>query len=947
MAATVPPELLERDDEVELLTRVLTDAAAGRGALVWVEGPAGIGKTRLLDTAGVRAAELGLAVLDARGGELEREFPFGVIRQLLEPRLAATSADEHAALLAGPAALAAPVADVEAVPQGPAADTSFPVLHGLFWLVANLAAREPLAILVDDAHWADPPSMRALAYLARRVGGLPVALLVSARTGEAAADPEALHTLASGAEAVVQLPPLSPRAAARLAAERLGGEVTPAFSHACHGVTGGNPFLVHELLAALAADGAHPDDTGARRVRELGPRAVAHATLARLVRLGSGPTALAQAVAVLGTQSELRQAASLAELDEAIAAGAADALAGAELFRRQRPLDFAHPIVRRCVYEDMPPSHRAELHGRAARQLAEAGGEGVAAHLLATDPAGDAWVVEQLEAAAARATTHGAPDAAVRFLERALAEPPEPAARGRVLGALGAAEARVPSARGRALDHLRQAAELAADPFERLFRSLELGQALLLSGHVEESVEVLDAELQALDPSQSELGQVLQGVLLVASYGSPAARRLVAGRPWRFEGDAEGAPQTPGDRVWLATLALEEGLTGTSFARARDLALRALDNGRLLAEHTADSPVFYLAANTLLYVDALDEALPTLTAAVEDATRRGSLRGFAMASCWRAGVHFWRGALDDAVADARATLESVAEGDLALGVPMATAFLVNALVDIGELDAAESALRSGRTGGPGDDSLGIDLLLHAAGRLRLAQGRPEQALEELRACGRRLEEWAVTTPMLPWRSEAARALVALGRADEAVPLAEEELALVQDVGGRRQLGLALRGVAIARPKGTVATLREAVDVLRESASRLELARTLVDLGVALRLAGERTEARDPLREGLSLARSCGAHALAARAHDELEATGVHQRKILRSGLSALTPSERRIAEMAAGGMSNRDIAAALFVTVRTVEAHLGHVYSKLEIPGRAGLTDALGTPSAH
>ena len=277
---------------------------------------------------------------------------------------------------------------------------------------------------------------------------------------------------------------------------------------------------------------------------------------------------------------------------------------------------------------------------------------------------------------------------------------------------------------------------------------------------------------------------------------------------------------------------------------------------------------------------------------------------------------------------------------------MATAFLVNALVDIGDLDAADAALRSGRTGGPGDDSLGIDLLLHAAGRLRLAQGRPEQALQELVACGRRLHEWAITTPMLPWRSEAARALVALGRADEALPLAEEELALARDVGGRRQLGLALRGAAVARPTGTVDALRESVEVLRTSASRLELARTLVDLGTALRLAGERTEAREPLREGLSLARSCGAHALAARAHDELEATGVHQRKMLRAGVSALTPSERRIAEMAAGGMSNRDIAAALFVTVRTVEAHLGHVYRKLEIPGRAGLAGALGAGDA-
>ena len=934
--------LLEREGEIESLATLVDAVGAGSGGLAWIDGPAGIGKTRLLDSAAALAEERGLAALQARGGELEREFPYGVVRQLFEPRLAAAGAAEREELLAGPASLAAPLVDVALAPV-PFADTSFPVLHGIFWLASNLANRGPLVLMVDDAHWADPPSLRALAYLARRAPGAPILVLVAARTGEPAADPAALRAIGESATVALRPSPLSAAAASTLAGDRLDGEISDAFAEACHATTGGNPFLVHELLAALAADGAAGDDAGAARVRDLSPAAVKRAALARLVRLGDGPSALARAVAVLGTQSALREAASLADMTEDEAGRAADALAGADILRRERPLDFVHPLVRRCVSAAMPPSRRATLHGRAARLLAERGHEGAPAHLLATDAAGDPWVVAQLEGAAAGATRQGAPDAAIRFLERALAEPPAAEDRGRILGALGAAEARVPSRRGAAADHLREAARAAGNPFERLLHNVERGQALLLGGRVEEAVDVLVEELHALDDDMAEIGHVLQGALLVASYASPRARRVVAELPWRFRGTVNRPAATPGNRVWLAVQAFERAFGGSSAQEACALATRALDEGRLLAEQTADSPVFYLAANTLVYADALDDAVAVFDAAVADAQRRGSLRGFGMASCWRAGAHAWRGAIPAAIADARATLAAVADADLALGVPQAASFLTLALDEAGELDAAEEAVATGTAvGDSAGDQVGLDLLRHAAGRLALARGKPEQALELFEACGRRLGEWGIVTPMLPWRSDAARALSGLGRLEEGRALAEEELALVREWGALRHRGIALRGAA-AVSDDPVPLLREAAEALSESPARLEHAHALVELGAALRRSGDRAAARDPLREGLSIARACGAHALTARAYDELSASGVHQRKILRGGVDALTPSERRIAELAAGGMSNRDIAASLFVTVRTVEAHLGHAYSKLGISGRAGLAGALGS----
>lgn len=946
MSADVASQLLERDAELTALTDAVEAASDGAGRLVWIEGEAGIGKSQLLAATASLARARELAVLEARGGELEREFPFGVIRQLFEARLAEASEAERAELLDGPAGLAAPLVDV--APGPPMADASFPVLHALYWLSANLALRCPLVLLVDDVQWADPPSVRALAYIARRVQGLPLLLVIAARTGEAPADEEALRAITDSGAVLLRPAALTLEAETTLASERLQGDIARPFVEACHGATGGNPFLVTELLDALAADGASGDEAGAARVRELSPATVARAALTRLVRLGPDATALAEAVAVLGTRAELREAASLAGLDPADAAAAADRLADAHLFHATRPLDFVHPLVRRCVYDDMAPSLRATMHAQAARELVAEAREGAAAHLIATDPAADRWVVEQLEAAAQRAMAQGAPDAAVRFLTRALAEPPAPDARGRVLGALGAAEARVPNRRGEAVAHLREAAELADEPFSRLFHGIELAQALLVAGRVDEAAEVLDAELRALPDEHDQIGHLLQSVLQMASYASPRARALVAERGWRFVGDDDAEPQTPGDRVWLAVRSTEVAFSGGTAAQARDLALRGLDGGKLLAEQSADSAAFYLAANTLIHVDALDEAIAAYDAAIAEAQRRGSLRGFGMASCWRAYAHFWRGSLADAIADARATLDAVSEADLALGAPQAGSFLVHALADAGELDAADAALRAARAASDqAGDQVGIDLLHYAAGRLRLAQGRHDHALEELTTCGRRQAAWGIRTPLAMWRGEAARALIGLERRDEARALATDEVDVARAWGeGSRQHAMALRGLAAASEGAdAVALLRTSAELLAGSPARLERARTLLELGSALRRGGERTAARDPLRDALTIARECGAHPVAARAHDELSATGVHQRKILRAGVDALTPSERRIAELAAAGQSNRDIAATLFVTVRTVEAHLGHAYRKLGITGRAGLQRALSRDS--
>ncbi|HEV2999413.1 MAG TPA: ATP-binding protein, partial [Solirubrobacteraceae bacterium] len=298
MAVRTEAPLLEREAELSAVGAAIEAAAAGAGGVVVVEGPAGIGKTRLLRAARERAAASGMAVLAARASELERDFPFGVVRQLLEPAVRGGADD----LLAGAARPAAAVLGVaEAAERDVLADPSYATLHGLYWLVSNLAEAGPLLLAVDDAHWADAASLRWLRFLLPRLDDLPVLLAVAARPADPAADAEALAALAADPGARLLRPrALSREPVAQLARAAIGPDAGEAFCAACLEVTGGNPFLLRELLAALAAEGARGAPEDAAHVREIAPASIARAVLVRLARLPPAARRLAEAVAVLG-----------------------------------------------------------------------------------------------------------------------------------------------------------------------------------------------------------------------------------------------------------------------------------------------------------------------------------------------------------------------------------------------------------------------------------------------------------------------------------------------------------------------------------------------------------------------------------------------------------------------------------------------------------------------
>ncbi|MCA1846910.1 MAG: AAA family ATPase, partial [Actinobacteria bacterium] len=368
------PPLFEREAELEALDAALGGATAGSGRLLLVEGEAGSGKSELLAAARRRASDGSIHVLSARGSELEVDVPFGVTLELFGRLLQAAQLPERRALFRGAAELAAPLFSAEAIVAAEAetnAPSSFPVVHGLYWLLVNLTEGSPLLITVDDAHWADTQSLRFLLYLAERLDGLPVALAVALTPEEAPAGGRALARLRAAPRArILQLEPLTKDATADLVRTLYFPDADDQFCRAVFDAGEGNPFLVGEILRAVDLEGLPATAASAARVQQLAPESVVRAAQARISRLPANAASLAQAVAVLGPDAQLRLAARVAGIEIPVAAAAADELVMARLLLPGEPLDFAQRLVCWAVYKSIPAGRRSDLHARAARFLA-------------------------------------------------------------------------------------------------------------------------------------------------------------------------------------------------------------------------------------------------------------------------------------------------------------------------------------------------------------------------------------------------------------------------------------------------------------------------------------------------------------------------------------------------------------------------------------------------
>jgi DNA-binding CsgD family transcriptional regulator len=938
--------LLERDRELDALDRALTAAARGRGQVVVVEAAAGLGKTSLLKAASHAAERAGFTCLRARATELERDFAYGCVRQLLEPVVFAAAGDERDRLFNGAAALARPLFAPTAIELvATSADRSYSMLHGLYWLLNNLADRGSVALAVDDLQWSDTESLRFLNYVTPRLDGLRLAVLATTRTGDKPID---VVRLAASPEATVLRPgPLSIDATATICATRLGAGIEPDFASACRNATGGNPFFLDALLREAEERQLSAGSDDAVRVPRIAPAAVTEAVLLRLSGAPAAAGSLLRAVAVLGDGTSVAEAAAMAELTAEDVAGAHDQLVALDLLRRADRLEFAHPILREAVGADIGHLELAKAHARGALVLAACGAteERIAAQIVEAEPIGDAGRVELLRRVAGDAIERGAPSAAVALLGRALAEPPSPGSRGGVLLELGSAELRLGAPDG--VTHLTEAVALSRNPEQLTTAVRRLAIGLTISRRAEDAVTAIEAAIDIVRPADPESALLLEGEIW--THASLDTRARAARRLERHADGLDGS--TPGQRLVLASYACARASTSDTAQEAAAALQGALADGRIVGdqqEGVVGLGLSFDLALGLIAADALDVADIYLEQTLVSARAQAAIPVVAYLTGRRGLLALRRGAVAAAEADGRTALELLTLHQIPLGIPFALGLVIQALVEGGDLDAAEQELRDGGFDGaipPGPTS---NFLLEARGQLRLAQDRTGDGVADLVEFGRRDEQWALANPRASrWRSHAALGLAAIGASDDARRIARDDLARARRWGAPRGVGVALRAVALTDGDADpTIPLAEAVAVLERSPARLEHARALTDHGAALRRANRRIEGRTALEQALDLAVRCNAGALAERARAELDAAGGRSGRTDVSGIGALTASERRVAELAADGQSNPEIAQALYVTRKTVETHLGHVYRKLGIAGRGKLAGALREQAA-
>jgi DNA-binding CsgD family transcriptional regulator len=934
--------LLEREAERATLSEAIAVAAQGMGRLVIVEAGPGMGKTELLAEGAWLCRQAGLRVVRARGGELERDFPFGVVRQLFEQPLAAAGM-ERDRLLSGAAGKCAALFDPVAMPT-PAAESQgmFGLLHGLYWLTVNLAQDTGIVLIIDDAHWSDPQSLAFVGFLHRRIDTLGVTFLLATRP-DGTGDPVLGQLLADPAATVLQPRPLSGEAVGDLVRVALGEPADKLFCTACHEATRGNPLFIRELLRALAADAVTPAAEAVAAVRSAGPGTVARYVYSRVGLLRAQARELAEAVAVLGDGEDLPIVAELAGMDERVAGEVAVDLVQQGIFERAVPPSFAHPLVREAVYRAMPPTARSLAHGRAASLLAGAGvgAERAAAHVLHTTPAGDARHVGILLDGARAIRDRGIPEAAAVYLARARAEPPPEPLRSEVSRILGNCEAYSLGFTD-ADCHLREALRLARSPGQRALSAFSLARFRNACGEPGEAIGILLTALSGLTEADDPLLAVrMEAELIGFARVSTSHRKLLVDRLASFE-----SGQARGQRLWppyqdvlRAHRAVEAALSGGTAATAGRLAREALAGHRL----TPDLSAVYVAAHGLLVSDDLASAERHLEHSLAAATNLGLQLPVAMMQGYLSKVALLRGDMAETQARVAAGLDAAHGPHFAL--PLLYSSQIEVHIEQADLPGAEAALReSGAAEGPVPESSLYLWLLHARGRLHLARGEYQEALADFLECGRRHERWAPGLLDLSWRSRAAEALARLGDREQAAALVSVELGLAHSFGADRPLGIALTSAAaLANGEEAVRLAQQAVAALGSSPAGLDLARAYEMLGTALAALGRRGPSRDALRRAMQLALERRATALAGRARERLAAGGGRPPRMWVTGVRSLTPAERRVAQLAARRLTNRQIAEMLYVTEKTVEAHLSRVYRKLQTSSRTQLTAEFAT----
>ena len=906
--------LVEREAEREAIDAALAGSREGRGRFVLLYGQCGIGRSSLLRASMATAEAGGAVVLDASGGELERGYGFGIVRQLLEPRIARLSPEERRSLLshAGPAAESALGI---CAPELRASSAGFDQIEAVYRLIGRLALEAPLLLAIDDLQWCDRPSLDLLCFLGHRAAQIPVTVMAAWRRGEPGVKAGRLQALAGMSETLFLTPaPLGHAGVRAVLRGESGRDPGDEAVDAVWEQTGGQPYLVSELAAGLRIRGVSMEAGCRSAIEALTPESVRRNIAGRLGRHPESVQHFARAVSVL-VDGSVAHAAALAGIDRDAARRATDALVRAGIFRDDSTVGYREPLLQRAVYGTLSALDRAELHQQAAALLCDVvDAERTAGHLLSCEPAGDPRFADVLCRAAQHADAQGALEDARRYCERALEELDEAAARAEVLVQLAELELRaddLPSAVARATEALA----LAAAPAQRAAALLICAEAAADDTDCLAAVELLEREALALE-----------GDLELHVRATAATLRAWTGYAPAVTGCDDLPGESAAERGMLAACATQWVLTGSAGGVA-ELCRRALSQ----ASPGSGRPVLgadYLACRAAVLADAGD--------LVEGVLARQAAE---QAPAVRALLALSRGDLAAAAAAAReglALLDVLSPTALRWRIRadlLATLVLVETERD--QSDDAECALA--QLVELGGESRPVTICLQIA--RALARSEPTAELAARAEAAPEAVDLAGSA-----RSWAALAHAAAGNQARAHDVAAAHLEFARAWGGPSVLGraLAVRG-AVNAGADRIEFLEEAVAVLEHGPAQLELARAGVELGAALRRAGRRGTARAELMRGGDLAHRCGADALAARARAELVSTGARPRRAAFSGVASLTVAEHRVAMLAAAGMTNREIAKELTVSAKTVSGQLGAIYLKLDVHDRSALAAAMQT----
>jgi DNA-binding CsgD family transcriptional regulator len=899
-------ELLERELEFATIQALLDRVGrAGRGGRLLIEGPAGIGKSALLRATCARAEEGGIRVLAAEASEVASQVAFGCARTLLAGRWPEEAAEAAA------------------------------MIRRAVRVVLDLAEEGPLLLALDDAQWADSASLRWLALLARHLTSAPVALALAVRSGPTDGAGPALRELLDDRRAVVVRPArLSEAAAARLLRERLDVPLDEELAAVCHADTGGNPYLLRTLGDALRQAGVPAGTEAAARIREIGSRAVSREVARRLAELDDEARELVYAAAAVGNVGDVGDLAAIVDLDPTRAADAARRLTEVDLLRSVRSAELSHPLVADAVRAEMGAVRRERL-GRAAAEHLVARGEveEAAARLVDLPPRADPAVVETLARAAEIASGRGAPDVGAKLLARALAEPPEPGRGGELRAALGRALLAV--ADEEAIPVLEQALEEAPPGPASAPIAAALARALHYVLRVEDALAVLDDAAERCRAADPGLAEELEAqALLYLSFD----QRLRPVRRERLErrGEERGVSELA-YRMRLAELANESVRAGRPAPATVALAERALAGGVLLS---SGLPSFLNAVAGLVYAGRPAAGRFHL----QDMMARAGTIGEAALLGVALGVHGEARRIEGDVVAAEADLRTALElPEAKITRSFALRGLLEALVEQDQVETAVEELRRGGLTEELPDAAPAAGLLYARGRVRIASGAVRPGLDDMQLAGEMLVRLDIHDPqVVPWRLAAAEALIELGEAGRAEELIGEylERASLLELPEAIAPALRLRGLLRGGAAGR-ADLEEAVALLDGSFARLDLARALIALGTAVG-EDDRAAARERIGRGATLAEELGAVAVARRGTERLVQVGGRPRRGKRRGARALTPAERRVARLAAEGMTNREAAETLVVSEKTIETHLAAAFRKLGIGARGQLAGALG-----